>query len=105
MHAGTWPVHLLFHQACHQATIRIASLPPSHPLYSLYWKRAKRYIKTHRSPLHELAALDNIALDSLEELDPVRHPPAYEIKAAIRVMGEEGGQEMEAEEEEGVIRL
>ena len=93
LHAGIWPVHLLFHWACHWATIRIASLPPSHLLHSLYRKRAKRYIKTHRLPLHKLAALYNIAPDSMEELDPVRHPPVYEIKATIQVMGEEDGQE------------
>ena len=105
LHAGIWPVHLLFHWACHRATMRITLLPPSHLLHSLYRKRAKGYIKTHRSLLHELAALYDMVLDSLEDLDPVRHPPAYEIKATVRVMGEEDGQEMETEGEEGVIGL
>ena len=105
LHAGIWPVHLLFHWACHRATMRIASLLPLHPLHSLYQKRAKRYIKTHRLPLHKLAALYDIALDSLEDLDPVQHPLVYEIKATVQVMGEDDGQRMETTGEEGVIWL
>ena len=106
LHAGIWPVHLLLHRVCHRATMRIASLPSSHPLHSLYRKRAKQYIKTHRAPMHKLAALYDIVPDSLEAIIPVRHPPAYEIKATVRVAGAEDGQGRgEPVWEEGVIWL
>ena len=105
LHTGIWPVHLLFHRTCHHATMRIALLPRSHLLHSLYQKWDRRYIKTHRAPMHKLAALYNIIPDSLEAIDPVRHPLAYEIKATLRVAGAEDGQEVEAAGEEGVIQL
>ena len=89
LHAGLWPLHLMFQQVCHQATQRIASLPKSHPLHAVYWTRVKRYIKMHRSPLHELAALYGIMLGSLETLSPVRVSPAYEIKAKVTSVGSE----------------
>ena len=76
-------------------------LPPSHLLHSLYWKRAKRYIKTYRSPLHELAALYDIVPDSLEDLDPVQHPLAYKIKATVWVMGEDDRQGTESQRQQG----
>ena len=84
LHVGIWPVHLLFHWACHWATMRITSLLPLYPLHSLYRKRVERDIKTHRSLLHKLAALSNIALDSLEDLDPVQHPCYDLIRPGLR---------------------
>jgi len=55
MHAGILPIQLLMHKACHWAALRIVLLSGSHPLHSEFCLWEKRYIKMHRSPLHELA--------------------------------------------------
>ena len=65
----------------------MASLPIVHPLHDVFRKRAKRYIKSHRSPLHELGLLLGIDPGRLETLDPVCHPPTHELKANISADG------------------
>ena len=57
LHAGTWPVRLLFHRLCHRATLRLAALPDTHPLHTIYRMHARRYIKTHWLTLHELPSI------------------------------------------------
>ena len=44
LHAGIWPVHLLFSCLCHRAAVRLTYFP----LCSLFQQRVKQYIKTHR---------------------------------------------------------
>jgi len=93
LHAGLWPVHLMLHRICHRAATRLASLPVLHPLYKLYRIRAKHYIKTHRSPLHELAASYSITPERMETRDLARLPPAYEVKARITLAGQDEEQD------------
>ena len=83
LHAGLTPIPLMLHRICHRATLRLASLPETHPLHSVFRTRAKRYIKTHRSPLHELASIYDIAPGNIEPTSPVRSPPAYVLKAKV----------------------
>jgi hypothetical protein len=33
LHANLLPTELLFHKVCHSATLRLKTLPPSHPLH------------------------------------------------------------------------
>jgi ribonuclease HI len=77
LHAGILPMQLLMHKVCHRATLRLASLPKSHPLHPILRIRAKRYIKTHRSPLHQLTNIYDISPNEMEVISPVRSPPAY----------------------------
>ena len=57
LHAGLLPMALALWQACFQVALQLATLPESHPLHPLFRTWAQRYIKSHRSPLHELALL------------------------------------------------
>src|SRR6266481_8815110 len=84
LHAGIWPMDLMLHRVCHWAALRVASLPRSHPLHKTFKVRAREYIKTHRSLMHELVAILGIMPSIVETISPVWSAPAYEIK--VRVM-------------------
>ncbi|QRV94576.1 Reverse transcriptase from transposon X-element protein [Ceratobasidium sp. AG-Ba] len=58
-HANILPIDLAMNLACYRATIRMATLPVSNPLRR-YLTKAGRYIKRHRSALHELLHTFNI---------------------------------------------
>lgn len=58
-HANILPIDLAMNLACFRATIRMATLPKSNPLQK-YLLKAQRYIKRHRSALHELLHCFNI---------------------------------------------
>ena len=77
LHANLLPVELLLHKVCHRATVRLATLPASHPLAAPFKTRAKRFIKTHRSTLHELAFVYDISPGSFNMLSPARVPPRH----------------------------
>ena len=53
-HANLMPIELLFNKVCHQAALRLAALPESHPLYKLVCQSTRRFIRRHRSSLHHL---------------------------------------------------
>ena len=72
VHANLLPVDLLFHKVLFRAAARIASLPPSHPLHSLSRKAANRYVKRHRSPLHNLFLTTKISPAKVENIDASR---------------------------------
>ena len=54
VHANLLPVELLLHRACHQATLRLATLPEPHPLSKPVRQSTWWFLKRHRSPLHHL---------------------------------------------------
>ena len=94
LHVGLWLVHLMLRQVCYRAALRLASLPEAHPLHAVFHKRTKWYIKTHRSPLHEIAALYSSAPEELETCGPVHPPPASTTKAKITVGGANDSEEV-----------
>ena len=77
VHANLLPVDLLFHKVLFRAAARIASLPPSHPLHSLSRKAANRYVKRHRSPLHNLFFTTKISPAKVENIDASRRHPNF----------------------------
>ena len=71
MHAGIWPVEVMLRWLCHRVVTRLATLPETHPLSRIFPRRAGRYIKTHRSPLHELRRLIQADVLGIKKLDMV----------------------------------
>ena len=71
LHAGLLPMALALWQACFQAALRLVTLPESHLLHPLFCTRAQCYIKSHRSPLHELMLLLGTPPDRIECITPV----------------------------------
>jgi hypothetical protein len=70
LHATLLPVDSL-HKVCHRLAIHLASLLETHPPYAPYHQRAKRFIKSHQLPLHELAFIYNITPDDFEIITAV----------------------------------
>ena len=85
--------------------MRIAVLPDAPPLHDIYRIRARRYIKAHQAPLHELAAMYGIMPGSVEVLDPVHTLPSQEIKAMITLAGLNDKHDEEAVVEDGEVQL
>ena len=87
LHADVLPVKFLLQNICHRAILRMASLPPSHPLHKPVLTRAKRYIMSHCSPLHELAHIFGIAPQDLETITPTSSLPNCQLKCKMVIHG------------------
>jgi ribonuclease HI len=68
VHADLLPLSFTANSICHSAAIRYATLGEDHPLHKPVL-RARRYVKRHRGPLHEL-------LDAFE-VDPKKITKVY----------------------------
>ena len=75
LHTNLLPVELMLHKVCQRAAVQLAILPASHPLLVPFKTQAKHFIKTHRSPLHELAFIYDISSSSFKTLSPARVLP------------------------------
>jgi len=80
-HANLLPFHLLIDKVRHAAAIRMATLPPTHPLYKPVRDAASRLVKTHPTPLHDLMHRYNIKPDNMETIEAIRKGPKWKPKA------------------------
>ena len=80
LHADVLLVELHPNKICHQAFLRLAMLAPTHPLQKLVYTRAKHYIRSHRSPLHELANVFDINPQEVEVIAPPSFPPGHRLR-------------------------
>ena len=80
LHADVLPVELLLNKICHWAFLWLASLAPTHPLQKLVYTHAKHYIRSHHSPLHELANVFDIDLKKVEVIALPSFPPGHWLK-------------------------
>lgn len=76
-HAELLPFYLLIDKVCHRATVRMATLPQSHPLSPYIQRASKRYVKRHRTQLHELFHHYNISPERTETIQPTRQAPGW----------------------------
>src|SRR5260221_9452704 len=72
VHSNVLPMHLTLNRACCRSAVRLATLPPFHPLSKPIDRAAKRYVKSHRSPLHELFHYTQISPSTMEKILPTR---------------------------------
>jgi hypothetical protein len=72
-HANIFPTHLLLIKTCLNATLRLASLPLTHPLYVPTQRAASRKNPRHPSPLHHFQLTPN----SIEAIAAVRKRSNY----------------------------
>ena len=71
--ANLIPFHLLVEKIRHRAALRLASLPPSHPLYKPVLNAATRLVKHHPTPLHDLMHRYKIRPQLIETINTTRH--------------------------------
>jgi ribonuclease HI len=86
-HAALLPMHLKIGRQQHNAALRMATLPPSHPLHNSFRKAYNRQPKRHKSPLHYLATCIEVPPDEIEELPVVRINPAqrHDLPVSITI--------------------
>src|ERR1700678_3496449 len=68
-HAGLIPLQLQVKKICQNSALRIATLPPHHPLYKTVNRAAKKVPKRHPSPLHPILCLLPVHPSKIETID------------------------------------
>ncbi|EJF56326.1 hypothetical protein DICSQDRAFT_71738, partial [Dichomitus squalens LYAD-421 SS1] len=78
-HADLLPFNSLIDKLCQRATIRMCTLPSTHPLSPHVKRAATRYVRKHRLQLHELLHLYTTpdTPQRMEKVLAVRHHPAW----------------------------
>ena len=77
-HADLLPFTLLVDKICHAATMRLATLPQSHPLHRHVQEAATvTFAKSSKSPVHHLLFTYNINPSQLETICPVCQGPKW----------------------------
>jgi ribonuclease HI len=71
--ANLIPFHLLVDKIRHRAALRLATLPPAHPLHKPVQNAADRLVKRHPTPLHDLMHRFNISPKNIETIKITRH--------------------------------
>jgi ribonuclease HI len=84
-HAALLPMHHRIGKLLHAKAVRMAALPLEHPLHKPLRLAARRYVRRHRAPLHELAQMLPDDPDNIETIPAVRENPACDTKAPISV--------------------
>ena len=83
-HAFILPLHLEIEKQLFRAAIRIATLPPQHPLHRPAKKCANTRTKRHRSTLHDLIQMFNIKPGLMETVAATGGNPASRHKHPFR---------------------
>lgn len=83
-HANLLPMTALVRQLCQRAAIRLCTLPSSHPLHP-FLARATRYVRRHRSNLHELLHAFNLHPKNIETIDHTCFSPRWKSKFRTRI--------------------
>ena len=79
IHANLFPTDLLFSKILFRSAVRLCSLPKSHPLHEAIQKAARRKVKRHRSPIHNLLSLCKTTPEKVETVSAVRRSPGYKV--------------------------
>jgi len=85
MHANLLLFQQLIKKLLHQVAMQIATLPKTHPLAAHVSKAAKKYIKSHRAPLHELLHVYKIDPRKYEDIRPIRTRQKWTPRYAIQI--------------------
>ena len=77
-YAALLPMHLRIGKVKYRMAVRMASLPPTHPLHKHLRVASRRRVQRHRAPLHSVA--ERLALDP----DAVETIPVAKTNPALR---------------------
>jgi ribonuclease HI len=83
-HANLLPFQLLVDKVVHKAAVRLACLPDKHPLATRVGRAAKRYVKKHRTPIHEIMHAYKLEPHRMEKIETVVRGPKWEPAFRIR---------------------
>jgi ribonuclease HI len=83
--AYTIPVDLIAEKWCHKAAVRLATLPPVHPLFKPIRASANGNIRRHKAPLHSLMQLFEINPKETEKIAVAVCNPMDTNKIPLRI--------------------
>jgi ribonuclease HI len=86
-HAGLLPIELALLKATHRATIRLLTLPPTHPLHSVVNKTRHNPPKKHASPIANLLRTFKLANARVETILTTAQNPPAKLGFAITIAG------------------
>jgi hypothetical protein len=104
-HANLPPIEATVHQVLQQSTLRLAMLAKTHPLTPYVRRASKRYVKAHRSPLHELFDAYKIRPERMEKIKNVRKGPRYEPSFRIKIAKDKDAAKRWAEANEAEYQI
>jgi len=73
VYADLIPMRHLVDKVRHRAALRLATVSKEHPLFDAVANAAKRYVKRHRTTLHDLLHEFKIKPEKLEKIKAVRY--------------------------------
>jgi len=76
-HTNLLPFQKLVEKLLHQAATLITTLPKTHLLAAHASKAAKKYVKSHRSPLHKLLHAHMIIPSKFKDIHPIQTSPKW----------------------------
>ncbi len=87
-HADLLPFDLLVDRICHRAAVRLCALPDVHPLAAHVRRAGARFVRSHRSSLHELLDAYRKFLDykNTEKVQPARLHPQWRPRHRIHII-------------------
>lgn len=94
-HLNLPPFHLLVDKAVMREATRMCTLLESHPLHK-HIKCAAKWVRHHRSPLHEVLVAYRLHPDKIETIEAVRLPPSWSPDFRVSIVSNKDA----AEEEE-----
>lgn len=98
-HKILWLYVVTLHAHCHRAAVRLAALPPSHPLSRVTQRCSSRYPRSHRSPIHHLMHIFGMRPRSIEKIRPLTRAPWDEFTVKTTIAGREEAIHMDGKNE------
>jgi ribonuclease HI/exonuclease III len=84
-HAGVLPTELALAKICHRATIRLLSLPETHPLYKVVQKAKRSPPSKHPSPINNLIRIFQLNGTKIETIFPKTEDPYRAPRFTTRI--------------------
>jgi hypothetical protein len=84
--ANLIPFRLLVDKVRHRAALRLAKLPPTHPLYKLIQNAVLRLVKRHQTPLHDLIHRFKIHPKRMETINATRYNTKWQPRTTIKII-------------------
>ena len=103
--ADVLPFHLLVEKLTYSAATRLVTLPQYHPLGRHMAQAARRYVKSHHAPLHEIMHAFKLNLADFESIKPCTGGIKDDHTFTIHILGskEEAKKAVEADQSEVVV--
>jgi ribonuclease HI len=104
-HTDLLPFRLLVDKHLHRAAVRLATIPPAHPLHKPVQNAANRNVKRHFTPLHSLMHTYEIKPKAMETIAAVRQNTTWTPNLTTRIAESAALAEQQSGEDRADIRV